>query len=180
MRHFCASTWVNLAAPHSISIRSPWTVLSAALCPVSEVNTLRRQVVEQLMAVRTSQRLGRPTALWLSTLAQLTPAVAPLAPPQVHVLVRTPEQLEAALAMRPASLTLDYLELYGLKPSVERVKAAGIRCRVASPRILKPTEQNIRRFLLSLDCEILVRSGGLLYDLQSLPQAQRPDLDRRL
>jgi putative protease len=90
--------------------------------------------------------------------------------------VRTPDQLEAALAARPASITLDYLELYGLKPSVERVKAAGIRCRVASPRILKPTEHNILRFLSSLDCEILVRSGGLLYDLQRLPQEQRPVL----
>src|SRR5712691_12564663 len=69
-----------------------------------------------------------------------------------------------------------YLELYGLKPSVARVEAAGIRCRVASPRILKPTEHHIRRFLSSLDCEILVRSGGLLYDLQRVPQAQRPAL----
>jgi putative protease len=40
---------------------------------------------------------------------------------------------------------------------------------VASPRILKPTEQNITKFLLSLDCEILVRSGGLLQDLQGSP-----------
>jgi putative protease len=62
-------------------------------------------------------------------------------PVQLHVLVRTPEQLEAALAARPASIALDYLELYGLKPSVARVKAAGLRCRVASPRILKPTKQ---------------------------------------
>jgi putative protease len=69
-----------------------------------------------------------------------------------------------------------YLELYGLKPSVARVEAAGIRCRVASPRILKPTEHNILHFLSSLDCEILVRSGGLLYDLQRVPQAQRPAL----
>ena len=144
--------------------------------PVSEVNTLRRQAVEQLIALQTSRETPQTYRVVAATLAQLTPAVAHPAPPQVHVLVRTPEQLEAALAMRPASLTLDYLELYGLKPSVARVKAAGIRCRVASPRILKPTEHNILRFLSSLDCEILVRSGGLLYDLQTVPQAQRPAL----
>jgi len=92
------------------------------------------------------------------------------------VLVRTPEQLEATLALRPASITLDYLELYGLKPSVERVQAAGLRCRVASPRILKPTEHGIVRFLLSLDCELLVRCGGLLYELQRVPAEQRPIL----
>jgi len=128
------------------------------------------------MALQTSHETPQTYRVVADTLAQLTPAAAPPTPPQVHVLVRTPEQLEAALAVRPASITLDYLELYGLKPSVARVKAAGIRCRVASPRILKPTEHNILRFLSSLDCEILVRSGGLLYDLQRLPQAQRPAL----
>jgi putative protease len=86
---------------------------------------------------------------------------------QLHLLVRTPEQLEAALALRPASITLDYLELYGLRPAVERVRSGGITARVASPRVLKPSEQRIVHFLLKLDCEIVVRSSGLLYALQS-------------
>jgi putative protease len=144
--------------------------------PVSEVNALRRQVVEQLMALQRVRETPQTYRIVADTLAQLQPPVTSPASPQVHVLVRTPEQLEAALTVHPASITLDYLELYGLKPSVERVQAAGIRCRVASPRILKPTEHNILRFLSSLDCEMLVRSGGLLYDLQRLPQAQRPVL----
>ena len=87
----------------------------------------------------------------------------------LHLLVRTPEQLDAAIETAKstdiASITLDYLELYGLRPSVEKVQAAGITPRVASQRILKPTEQNVIRFLLSLECDIVVRSGGLLYDL---------------
>ena len=84
---------------------------------------------------------------------------------KLHLLVRTAEQLDAAIACRPDSITLDYLELYGLRPSVKKIAAANITARVASPRILKPTEQNIIRFLISLECEILVRSGGLLQDL---------------
>ena len=84
---------------------------------------------------------------------------------ELHLLVRTAEQLDAAIQCKPASITLDYLELYGLRPSVEKVQSANITARVASPRILKPSEQNIIRFLLSLNCEILVRSGGLLNDL---------------
>jgi putative protease len=80
--------------------------------------------------------------------------------------VRTPEQLEAALTLNPASITLDYLELYGLRPAVEQIKAAGITARVASPRVLKPQEQRIVNFLLRLDCALLVRSGGLLEALQ--------------
>jgi putative protease len=81
---------------------------------------------------------------------------------QLHLLVRTPEQLEAALEVRPASITLDYLELYGLRPAVERIQAAGITARVASPRVLKPQEQRVVNFLLRLECQIVVRSGGLL------------------
>ncbi len=90
--------------------------------------------------------------------------------PRLHLLVRTPEQLEAALTLKPASITLDYLELYGLRPAVEQIKAAGITPRVASPRVLKPQEQRIVNFLLRLDCQIVVRSGGLLEALQGRHQ----------
>ena len=87
----------------------------------------------------------------------------------LHLLVRTSEQLDAAILAAQttdvASITLDYLELYGLRPSVEKIREAGLTPRVASPRILKPSEQNVIRFLLSLESAILVRSGGLLYDL---------------
>lgn len=87
-------------------------------------------------------------------------------PFSLHLLVRTPEQLDAALEIRPASITLDYLDLYGLRPAVERIQAAGLTARVASPRVLKPQEQRIVNFLLRLDCPIVVRSGGLLEALQ--------------
>ena len=80
--------------------------------------------------------------------------------------MRTPEQLEAALTLRPASITLDYLDLYGLRPAVERVQASGITARVASPRVLKPNEQRVVNFLLRLNCPIVVRSSGLLAALQ--------------
>ena len=92
--------------------------------------------------------------------------LTPLATPTLHLLVRTPDQLEAALGVRPASITLDYLDLYGLKPSLERVRAAGIAARVASPRILKPGEERIVDFLLSCECPLLVRSAGLLHQLR--------------
>lgn len=144
--------------------------------PVSELNALRRSVVEQLVALRTLPQEHPTRRVVAETLAQTTRRATSATPAHLHVLVRTPAQLEAALTVRPTSITLDYLELYGLKPSVERVKAAGIRCRVASPRILKPTEGGIVRFLTGLDCELVVRSGGLLHELQALPAAERPVL----
>ncbi|MFN8371265.1 MAG: U32 family peptidase [Anaerolineae bacterium] len=95
---------------------------------------------------------------------------APDSYPRLHLLVRTPEQLEAALTLKPDSITLDYLDLYGLSPAVEQIKAAGITPRVASPRVLKPQEQRIVNFLLRLDCQLVVRSGGLLEALQGRQQ----------
>jgi putative protease len=80
----------------------------------------------------------------------------------LHLLVRAPEQLDAALGLKPASITLDYLDLYGLRPSIERVKNSGVAARVASPRVLKPGEERILNFLLSLQCAILVRSSAMI------------------
>jgi hypothetical protein len=60
------------------------------------------------MALQTSRETLQTYRVVAHTLAQLQPPVARPTPVQVHVLVRTPEQLEAALAVRPASITLDY------------------------------------------------------------------------
>jgi putative protease len=162
--------------------------------PASLLNRLRQMAVEQLQAMQTaphpnptlhSNPTPAPPQTWGGGSAardELLPMPAPVtqirasasldsphAAPNtfaLHLLVRTPEQLEAALALRPASITLDYLDLYGLRPAVEQIQAAGITARVASPRVLKPQEQRIVQFLLRLDCPIVVRSGGLLEALQ--------------
>ncbi len=147
------------------------SVQGAPFAPVSMLNKLRRDAVQALTELQTQSRQieVRPIS-WRATSLKLPAAIAP----QLHVLVRTPEQLEAAIGARPASITLDYLELYGLRPSVERIQQAGIEARVASPRILKPAEERIVHFLLKLGCPILVRSAGLLDSL--LRQTDRPEL----
>jgi putative protease len=161
-------------------------VVGAPFAPASLLNQLRRQAVELLaeqqsrrpvvtvhapeavldMAVNNAVTTAAGTAV--AALAA-TPGATNLA--QLHLLVRTPEQLEAALAVARdlplGSITLDYLDLYGLRPAVERVQAGGITARVASPRVLKPDEQRIVNFLRRLDCEVLVRSGGLLEAFQT-------------
>ncbi len=138
-------------------------IAGAPFAPVSLLNQMRRQAVEALAALQSAPRAGRRRVANPAPEAVLREA-APQ-PPQMHVLVRTAEQLDAALAMRPASITLDYLELYGLQPSVARVRAAGVAVRVASPRVLKPAEERIVHFLRKLECGILVRSAGLLDSL---------------
>jgi putative protease len=139
------------------------------------LNQLRRDAVEMLERMQ-SESFRRNIHDPVQALRELSPAEAShknAGAPQLHLLVRTAEQLEAAIAAAPASITLDYLELHGLRPSVERIAAAGIVPRVASPRVLKPDEERIRHFLLKLECAILVRSTGLLH---SLLEAAHPAL----
>jgi putative protease len=83
------------------------------------------------------------------------------------LLVRTPAQLDAAIAVRPASITLDYLDLYGLKPSVAKVQESGVEARVAAPRFFKPGEERVLEFLLRLNVPVLVRSAGLMQRLRA-------------
>jgi putative protease len=135
--------------------------------PVSLLNQLRRDAVERLKEIQSRPRTIRaiPVSLPESEIQVVRPPA-----PALHLLVRSPEQLNAALDCGPASITLDYLDLYGLRPSLERVKASGIEARVASPRVLKPGEERIADFLLRCECPILVRSAGLLEMLQGHTQ----------
>jgi putative protease len=127
--------------------------------PASIANKLRRDAVEKLEAIQSFHVLEVKHGIGFS----LSPRNDGLKPaPRLHLLVRSPAQLDAAIEARPASITLDYLDLYGLKPSLERVKASRIEARVASPRVLKPGEERIANFLASCEVPILVRSTGLL------------------
>lgn len=148
--------------------------------PISLLNALRREAVEALSArqCQTEQPIAEPALAAVAVLqsAENRPgaivqgssaSVPEQSRPQLHLLLRTPAQLEAALAVKPASITLDYLDLYGLKPSVDRVKESGISVRVASPRVLKPGEDRILDFLDRLECDLLVRSTGMLETLRA-------------
>lgn len=144
-------------------------VEGAPFAPSSMLNALRRDAVEQLQE---RQGAARPIEIHDAVLPTGEAARSPIRPAEIHLLLRTAEQLDAALALRPASITLDYLDLYGLRPSLDRVRAAGMVARVASPRVLKPGEERIVNFLLGCDCPILVRSTGLLHGLQDQPHPE--------
>ena len=132
----------------------------------SMLNGIRREAVEKLAELQAVPLFHFTTDAGAILAAALlkTPATE-VTGPVLHLLVRTPQQLEAAIAMRPESITLDYLDLYGLRPSVERVRGSGVPVRVATPRILKPGESRIQNFLLDLQCTILVRGAGMMEPL---------------
>ncbi|HEY4089603.1 MAG TPA: U32 family peptidase [Bryobacteraceae bacterium] len=140
----------------------------APFVPSSVLNSMRRQAVEQLQAAQTASRSAnvRPPSDVLERFLSEARHETKDSPRRLHLLVRTPEQLEAALHLAPSSITLDYLDLYGLRPSLERVRSSGIPVRVASPRVLKPGEARIVNFLQSFDCPIVVRASGILHSLE--------------
>ena len=148
--------------------------------PVSQLNAVRRQLVDKLIQQRRQQGLGKQVTTGVIRNQQLQirnrRTSQGLVETQLHLLIRHSNQLDEAIAANPSSITLDYLELYGLRPSVEKIRAAGICPRVASPRILKPSEQNVIRFLLSLECPVVVRSSGLLNDLLKQVPEELPEL----
>jgi putative protease len=149
-------------------------IAGAPFAPSSLLNRLRRDAVERLQAAQGAPRQwekgerplpdGVPSGPGSDRSPDREGAV--LLCPTLHLLVRTAEQLDAAIELRPASITLDYLDLYGLRPSIQRVRDAGVAVRVASPRVLKPGEEKIVDFLLGCDCAILVRSAGLVEALR--------------
>ena len=138
-------------------------ITGSVFVPVSLLNRMRREAVEKLVQLQ-----ARPVSHLIQPAPELhrEKRLAAATTAHLHLLVRNPEQMEAAIATQPDSITLDYLDLYGLRPSVQRLKAAGVQVRVASPRILKPGESRIVDFLVSLECPILIRSTGILQTLR--------------
>jgi putative protease len=149
------------------------TVEGAPFAASSMLNQLRREAVERLQEPpRGPGSRGRGPLPGTGSRGREPVGPAECVPHSLHLLVRTAEQLEAAIGMRPATITLDYLDLYGLRPSLERVRVAGLQPRVASPRVLKPGEERILDFLLSCECPILVRAAGMLHALRERPHRE--------
>ena len=135
---------IGTAREHAYELSALTAEISGSVfAPASLLNQLRRQAVEQLQELQSRAPIRR-----IHPAPELRRGTPPptAASAQLHLLVRNPEQLAAALAVQPDSITLDYLDLYGLRPSVEQVKAAGIPVRVATPRVLKPGESRILPF----------------------------------
>jgi putative protease len=179
------------ATPYRLSTLT-CEIHGAPFAPVSVLNRLRRDAVAALAALQRPTPIptfprGAPRGGQPDPSQQQFPDFQPAKPlihkslfhggqpdpshPQLHLLVRNPAHLDAAIPLAPSSITLDYLDLYGLRPSVERLLDSGIPVRVAAPRILKPGEQRIVDFLLSLGCPLLIRSAGLLEELQGRPHS---------
>jgi putative protease len=134
-----------------------------AFLPPSLVNRLRRELVEALVVAS--------ARAWPCTEASVSSVRASLgeptqAPPPggLFVLCRTLEQARAAREAGADGVWLDFLELQGLGAAFRALRSEGSGfLGVAPPRIRKPGEEKIDRYLLGLEPDaLLVRGLGAL------------------
>ena len=90
------------------------------------------------------------------------------------MLCRNRAQADAALAAGADGVYLDFLELTGTGTALRELRATGAFVGVAPPRIRKPGEEKIDRYLASLAPDaVLVRSLGALFELDRAGKTAR-------
>ncbi|WP_437930068.1 DUF3656 domain-containing protein [Sorangium sp. So ce291] len=135
-----------------------------AVVPPSALNRARRALVAALLEASHRPHACAPVPAEDILAGAVPPAVEPPAP-GLFVLCRNVIQARAALAAGASGVYLDFLEMVGLGAAARELIAAGASVAVAPPRIRKPGEEKIDRYLLSLGpAAILVRSLGALLD----------------
>ena len=140
--------------------------------PLSALNRARRQLVDALAVAAVKKRATSDAASAQSLLSSLDLTKHEAPPPGLFVLCRTEAQAHAALDAGADGVWLDFLALTGVARAVEGLRArAGDRAfvGVAPPRIRKPGEEKISKFLAGLDVDgTLVRGLGPLHELAAL------------
>lgn len=136
-----------------------------SIVPISSINRARRSLVEAL-----AEASSRTHATTSTTFTDLLAAASPPsdrepAPPGLFVLCRRLDQAEAAVEAGAAGVYLDFLELTGTGDALRALRSKGAFVGVAPPRIRKPGEEKIDRYLRDLAPDaLLVRGLGALRD----------------
>jgi putative protease len=136
-----------------------------ATLPLAALNRARRAVVAALRGASHGPRATSSLSAADLLAAPLAPARPP-APGGLFVLCRNLDQARAALEAGASGVYLDFLELTGTGVAVRALRASSAPfVGLAPPRIRKPDEDKIDRYLRSLEPDaMLVRSLGALRD----------------
>ena len=138
---------------------------AGAMIPPGAMNRARRALCERLIEAAAVKH--EATALTAAELLEAAvPPAAPPPPPGLFVLCRTLEQALAAADAGADGVYLDFLELTGTGEALRTLRARGsVHITLAPPRIRKPGEEKIDRYLRDLGPDaLLVRSLGALRD----------------
>ncbi|MBQ8479088.1 MAG: U32 family peptidase [Akkermansia sp.] len=130
------------------------------MLPLSVLNRMRRQLVEQLPAAE--QKPVRATLDWPGWKGDFAP-LKPTDKYRLSVLCREPEQALAAAAAGVKRVYLDFSDLRQLAPVAEQIRTEhpGTAVWVATLRIMKPKEAGYFKFIMEARPDgVLVRNHG--------------------
>ena len=145
-----------------------YRVTGDLMLPVSELNRMRRELVERLDAVSA----GTPdTPAEMRPVVEVgpfleavrnRPAPPPAAAMELSVLCRTLEQVEVCAAEGVAVAYADFEDVRGYAEAVQRVRdTSAMRLLLATPRIQKPGEQGFFKLIERANPHgVLVRNLG--------------------
>ncbi|MFM1995900.1 MAG: putative protease YhbU precursor [Planctomycetota bacterium] len=137
------------------------------MLPLSVLGRLRHLVVQRLeeaLAAPPPRRIERGVVAARHGFPHAdAPPSAGRGIPQLHLLVRSLEQLDAALDLGERSLHADFADIRQYREATARAHAAGATLRLATPRIQKPDEIGIFRLMAKAGADgVLVRNFAAL------------------
>ncbi|EFM11560.1 peptidase U32 [Paenibacillus curdlanolyticus YK9] len=152
------------------------------IVPVRELNRMRREAVEQLAEER-----PKPP-VYIKNRVDIFADAKPLATeqgaddvvigtkPQLTVLCRTLEQVEAAVETNATMIYADFEFIKQFPAAIAIARAAGKPIALATPRIHMPNENGYHANILKLKPDaVLVRNTGALYYYLRAKASQAPD-----
>ena len=146
-------------------------VPSGVMVPKSVLNDLRRRAVDQLISLRDDparRAVAEPEALERAR-AEIVARFEDVAPqsvgPRLHVLVRTMEQLRAALGAPVRSVYCEFEDIRQYSDAVALARGAGVPVGLATVRVIKPGEEGLPRQVAACepDCVLVRNLAGLSF-----------------
>lgn len=147
-----------------------------SIVPISSINRGRRALIDALSEA-SSPSHATTDATYTNLVDRASPPDRAPPPGGLFVLCRRLDQAMAAVDAGAAGVYLDFLELTGTGEALRALRARGAFVGVAPPRIRKPGEEKIDRYITSLAPDaFLVRSLGALHEIGASPRhvAQGP------
>lgn len=145
------------------------TLDTEAIVPISSLNRARRALTALLVETSASGH-ATTNATCTDIVREAVPPRDRLPSPGLFVLCRNLQQAHAALDAGASGVYLDFLELTGTGEALRLLRERRAFVGVAPPRIRKPGEAKIDRYIRSLKPDaILVRGLGALRELREAP-----------
>jgi putative protease len=135
----------------------------APLVPRSLLNGLRRDLVARLSELESNPAPRRlaPEAVLPGLLATWDVDEDPHAPPELSVLCRDVAQIDAAVAAGIRTIYADFQDIKAYRDAIAASRRRSASIYLATPRIEKPFEANLFRYLAKQEPDgLLVRNAG--------------------